>query len=85
MTPLAGMPSSLVEEARGSLEWFSIPRPAGIVMLNKIEEKKQKNMSAQRTSREAQKVWRLLQKIIGQNCWGKVFLQCKYLSNEDIN
>ena len=27
---------------------------------SKIEEKKQKNMSAQRTSRESHKVWRLL-------------------------
>ena len=61
MTPLAGMPSSLVGEARGSLEWYSIPRPSRIVMLHKIEDKKQKNMSDQRTPREAQKVWRLLQ------------------------
>ena len=35
MTPLAGMPSSLVEEARGSLGWFSIPRPSVSVMLQK--------------------------------------------------
>ena len=35
MTPLVGMPSSLVGEARGSLEWSSIPRPAGSVMLCK--------------------------------------------------
>ena len=26
-----------------------------------------------------------LQIFTGQNCWGKVFLQCKYLSNVDIN
>ena len=60
MTPLAGMPSSLVGEARGSLEWSSISRPDGSVMLQKREDKKQKNISAQRTLRGAQKVWRLL-------------------------
>ena len=36
MTPLAVMPSSLVGEARGSLEWSSILRPVGSVMLQKI-------------------------------------------------
>ena len=61
MTPLAGMTSSLLGEARGSLEWSSITRPAVSVTLQKIEEKNQKNMSFQRTSRESQKVWRLLQ------------------------
>ena len=60
MTPLAGMPSPLVEESRGSLEWSSIPSPARSVILQKIEEKKQNNMSAQRTPRGAQKVWRLM-------------------------
>ena len=60
ITPLAGMPSSLVGEARVSLEWYSIPRSSGSVMLPKIEEKKQNNMRAQITSREAQKSWRLL-------------------------
>ena len=60
MTPLTGMPSSLVVEVRGSLEWSSIPRPAVSLIIQKIYEKKQKNMSAQRTSREAQKLWRLL-------------------------
>ena len=47
----AVMPSSLVGEARGSLEWFSITKPAGNVMLQKIEDKNHNNMSAQRTSR----------------------------------
>ena len=61
MTPLVGMPSSLVGEARGSLKCSSIPRPFGIMMLHKIEEKKQKNMSSQITLRGAQKVRRLLQ------------------------
>ena len=28
---------------------------------------------------------RISANIIGQSCWGKVFLQCKYLSNVDIN
>ena len=60
MIPLVGMPSSLVGEARGSLEWSSILRPYGSVMLQKREEKNQKNMSPQRTSGEAKKVWRLL-------------------------
>ena len=58
-TPLQGMPSSSAEEKRESLEWSSIPRPVGSVTLQKRKEKKQKNMSAQRTSREAQKVWKL--------------------------
>ena len=35
MTPLADMPSSSVEEAKGSLYWSSIPRPDVSVMLNK--------------------------------------------------
>ena len=26
-----------------------------------------------------------LQTFTGQNCWGELFLQCKYLSNVDIN
>ena len=51
MIPLAGMPSSLVGKARGSLEWSSIPRYAGSVMLQKREEKKQNNMSSKRTPR----------------------------------
>ena len=39
MFPLAGMPPSLVGEARGSLEWSSIPRPSGSLMLQKREDK----------------------------------------------
>ena len=58
-TPLQGMPSSLAEEKRELLEWYSIPRPVGSVTLQKRKEKKQNNMSAQRTLREAQKVWKL--------------------------
>ena len=61
MTPLAGMYSSFVGEERGSLEWSSIPRPARSVMLQKREEKKQNNMISQKTSRKAQKLWRLMQ------------------------
>ena len=61
MNPLVGMSSSLVGESRGSLEWSSIPRNAGSAVLQKREEKKQKNMSAKRTFKEAQKVWRLQQ------------------------
>ena len=60
MTPLADIHSSLVVEAKLSLEWFSIPRPSGSMMLWKREEKKHDNMSSQRTPREAQ-VWRILQ------------------------
>ena len=56
MTPLACMSSSLVAEARGSLVWSSIPRASKIVILQKREDKKHNNMSAQITSREAQKV-----------------------------
>ena len=37
MNPLAVMTSSLVEKARGSLEWSSIPRPAVSVVLWKRE------------------------------------------------
>ena len=46
INPLSGMPSSLSVESRGSLEWTYIPRPTGNVMPRKIEDKKQKNMSA---------------------------------------
>ena len=60
MTPLVVMPSSLVGEAKGSLEWSFTPMPAGIMMLRKREEKNQKNINAQRNLREAQKVWRFL-------------------------
>ena len=51
MNPLVGMTSSLVVEAKVSLEWFYIPRPSGSMMLWKREEKKHNNMSSQRTSR----------------------------------
>ena len=61
MNPLAGMPSSLVEESMGSFEWSSIISPVISVMLRKIDEKKQKNVISQRTSRESQKMWRLMQ------------------------
>ena len=54
MTPLAGMNSSLVGEARGSLEQSSIPRPSGSVMLRKRYKKKQNKRSVQRTLRKAQ-------------------------------
>ena len=57
-TPLQGMPSSSAEEERESSEWSSIPRPVGSVTLQKRKEKKQKNMSAQRTLSEDQKVWK---------------------------
>ena len=58
-TPLQDMPSSLAEEKRELLEWSSIPRPVGSATPQRRKEKKQKNMSAQRTSGEAQKVWKL--------------------------
>ena len=61
MTPTADTPSSSGQEARGSPEWSSIQRPAANVTLKKTEDNKKNNMRAQRTSREAQKVWRLLQ------------------------
>ena len=48
-TPLQDMPSSLAEEKRESSEWSSITRPVGSATLHKRKERKQKNMSAQRT------------------------------------
>ena len=60
ITPLSGMPSSSVVEARVSLEWSSITRPVVILMLQKREQDNQNKMISQRTSREAQKVWRLM-------------------------
>ena len=60
MNPLAGIPSPLVGEARGSLEWSSITRPSVSVMLRKIEDNNKKKIISQRTSRESQKVWRLM-------------------------
>ena len=58
-TPLQDIPSSSAEEKKESSEWSSIPRPVGSVTMQKRKDKKQKTMSAQRTSREAQKVWKL--------------------------
>ena len=58
-TPLQGMPSSSAEEKRESSEWSSIPRTVGSVTLQKRKDNKHKNMSAQRTSRVAQKLWML--------------------------
>ena len=55
MTPPADTPSSSGQGERVSLEWSSIQGPAGSVMLRKREENKQKNMRAQRTSRESKK------------------------------
>ena len=60
MNPLVGMPSSFAGEAMGSLEWYSITRPDGSVMIQKREDKKQNKTSTQRASRESQKVWGLL-------------------------
>ena len=45
MTPLAGMPSSFVEEARGSLEWSYFPGPEGSVVLQKREKKRHNNIT----------------------------------------
>ena len=61
MTPLVGVLSSLMGEASVSLEWSSIPRLSGSVMLLKIEEKKHNNASEQITLKEYKLVWRLLQ------------------------
>ena len=60
MTPPEGMTSSSGQVARGSLEWSYIQGPSGSVVLQKREDNNQKNIRAQRTSREARKVWRLL-------------------------
>ena len=61
MTPLAVIPSSSVGYLRVLLAWYSIQRPDKILMMWIREEKKQTNMSAQITLKEALKVWRLLQ------------------------
>ena len=60
MNPLVGMPSSFLLEAKRSLEQSSITRLVGSVKLRKREYKKQNNIIAKRTLKEAQKVWRLL-------------------------
>ena len=60
MTPPADTPSSLVQGARVLSEWYSIPRPSGSDTIQKREEKKQNNTSAQRTPMESKKVRRLL-------------------------
>ena len=61
MTPLAGMHSSSVGYLRELLVRSSIQRPLESVVMRIRGEKNQRNMSAQRTLREALKVWRLLQ------------------------
>ena len=61
MTPLAGMSSSSVGYLRALLVWSSIQRPSKNLLLRIRGEKMQSNMSAQRTLREALKVWRLMQ------------------------
>ena len=61
MTPLAGMPSSLVGYLRVLLVWSSIKNPEENVMLRIRWENNQRNMSAQITFRESLKVWSLAQ------------------------
>ena len=53
---------------RGSSEWSSIQRPVASVTLQKREEKKQKNMSAQKFMREAQKYGGFLFIEDGRGC-----------------
>ena len=85
MTPPVDTPSSSGQGARGSSEWSSIPRPFGSVILRKIEEKNQKNMSAQRTSREAQKVSNLLQilKMVEDSFLNRFFVIDIIVSDDD--
>ena len=61
MTILVGMPSSPVIYPRGLLVWLFIQIISGGFMLRIIGDKSQDNMSAQRTLREAIKLWRLMQ------------------------
>ena len=49
MTHVAGIPSSVVLEAKVSLEWLFFPRPSGSMMLWKREYKKYNNTRSQRT------------------------------------
>ena len=61
MTYLVGMPLSLAGFPVGLSLWYSIQSNSKIVMLKIIGEKRQNNMSDQRNSREALKIWRLVQ------------------------
>ena len=61
VTPIAVMPSSHVGYIRVLLGWSFIQRPGESVMLQIRGEKKQNNMSDQINSREALKVWRMIQ------------------------
>ena len=61
MTPLAVMLSSLVASLRELLVCSSIKRPDKSVILKIRGDKNQRNIIAQRTLREALKLWRLVQ------------------------
>ena len=61
MNTIAVIPSSSVRYLRALLEYSFVKSPAESLMPQIRGEKNQMNMSAQITSREAQKVWRLVQ------------------------
>ena len=61
MTPLDGMPSSLVGYLSVLLIWSSIQRPNKRVILWIMGGKNYRNMGDQRNLREVLKVWRLVQ------------------------
>ena len=68
MTPPVDTPSSSVKGERGSSEWSSIQRPVGSVMLRIREEKKQKNMIAQRTRGKLEKYGGFCNSEDGRGC-----------------
>ena len=68
MNILVGMPPSPVIYPRGLLVWLFIQIISGGFMLRIIGDKSQDNMSAQRTLREAIKLWRLKNSEYGRIC-----------------
>ena len=56
MTSIVSITSSLVGDAKGSLELSFIKMSTGSMMLRKIEENNHKNINARRTSRKVQKL-----------------------------
>ena len=65
MTPPVDTPSSSVQGARGSLEWSSLQRPAGSVMLRKREEAEErefpKNFKGRSKSMEASAILKMVE------------------------
>ena len=70
-------------EARGSLECYSIIMPSVSVMLRKIEEKNQKNMSAHRTPRSKIMEASVILKIVEDAFYNCFFIIYVIISNND--